>query len=126
MDIGPAAGIHGVQVIAQGTPAEIMASPKSLTGKYLTGELGVAVPETRRKPKKGKEIKVHGARGNNLKDITASIPLGVFTAVSGVSGGGKSTFLIETLYKAAARRIMVRANIPPNTTASTGSNISTR
>ncbi len=106
VDIGPAAGIHGGQVIAQGTPAEIMASPKSLTGKYLTGELGVAVPETRRKPKKGKEIKVHGARGNNLKDITASIPLGVFTAVSGVSGGGKSTFLIETLYKAAARRIM--------------------
>jgi excinuclease ABC subunit A len=106
VDIGPAAGIHGGQIIAQGTPADIMASPKSLTGKYLTGELGVAVPETRRKPKKGKEIKVHGARGNNLKDITASLPLGVFTAVTGVSGGGKSTFLIETLYKAAARRIM--------------------
>lgn len=106
VDIGPAAGIHGGQVIAQGTPADIMASAQSLTGKYLTGELGVAVPETRRKPKKGKEIKVHGARGNNLKDITASIPLGVFTAVTGVSGGGKSTFLIETLYKAAARRIM--------------------
>lgn len=106
VDIGPAAGIHGGQVIAQGTPADIMASARSLTGKYLTGELGVAVPETRRKPKKGKEIKVHGARGNNLKDITASIPLGVFTAVTGVSGGGKSTFLIETLYKAAARRIM--------------------
>jgi excinuclease ABC subunit A len=106
VDIGPAAGIHGGQVVAQGTPRDIMANPKSLTGKYLTGELGVAVPETRRKPKKGKEIKVHGARGNNLKDITAAIPLGVFTAVSGVSGGGKSTFLIETLYKAAARRIM--------------------
>ena len=106
VDIGPAAGIHGGQVVAQGTPSEIMANPKSLTGKYLTGEMGVSVPDTRRKPKKGKEIKVHGARGNNLKDITASIPLGVFTAVTGVSGGGKSTFLIETLYKAAARRIM--------------------
>ncbi len=106
VDIGPAAGIHGGQVVAEGSPSEIMANPKSLTGKYLTGELGVAVPEKRRKPKKGQQIKVVGARGNNLKNVTAAIPLGVFTAVTGVSGGGKSTFLIETLYKAAARRVM--------------------
>ncbi|WP_416797764.1 excinuclease ABC subunit UvrA [Ciceribacter azotifigens] len=106
VDIGPAAGIHGGEVVAQGVPAEIMANPNSLTGKYLSGELGVAVPAERRKPKKGQQIKVIGARGNNLKNVTASIPLGVFTAVTGVSGGGKSTFLIETLYKAAARRIM--------------------
>lgn len=106
VDIGPAAGIHGGQVIAEGTPADIMANEDSLTGKYLSGELGVPVPDERRKPKKGKEIKVLGARANNLKNVTASIPLGVFTAVTGVSGGGKSTFLIETLYKAAARRIM--------------------
>ncbi|MBB4064786.1 excinuclease ABC subunit UvrA [Gellertiella hungarica] len=106
VDIGPAAGIHGGQIVAAGTPDEIMANPKSLTGKYLSGELGVAVPAERRKPKKGKEIKVVGARGNNLKNVTASIPLGLFTAVTGVSGGGKSTFLIETLYKAAARRVM--------------------
>ncbi|MBB4954009.1 excinuclease ABC subunit A [Agrobacterium vitis] len=106
VDIGPAAGIHGGEVIAKGTPQDIMAHPKSLTGKYLTGELGVHVPSSRRKPRKGQQIKVIGARGNNLKNVTAAIPLGVFTAVTGVSGGGKSTFLIETLYKAAARRVM--------------------
>ncbi|MDM9628038.1 excinuclease ABC subunit UvrA [Rhizobium sp. S152] len=112
VDIGPAAGIHGGQVIAHGTPQDIMANPKSLTGKYLSGELGVPVPDERRKVKKGKEIKVVGARGNNLKNVTASIPLGVFTAVTGVSGGGKSTFLIETLYKSAARRVMGAREIP--------------
>jgi excinuclease ABC subunit A len=112
VDIGPAAGIHGGQVVAEGTPREVMANPKSLTGKYLSGELGVPVPAERRKPKKGKEIKVFGARGNNLKNVTAAIPLGVFTAVTGVSGGGKSTFLIETLYKSAARRVMGAREIP--------------
>ncbi len=112
VDIGPAAGIHGGQVVAEGTPNEVMANPKSLTGKYLSGELGVPVPAERRKPKKGKEIKVFGARGNNLKNVTAAIPLGVFTAVTGVSGGGKSTFLIETLYKSAARRVMGAREIP--------------
>ncbi|MDR6818730.1 excinuclease ABC subunit A [Neorhizobium sp. 2083] len=112
VDIGPAAGIHGGQVVAEGSPREVMANPKSLTGKYLSGELGVPVPVDRRKPKKGKEIKVFGARGNNLKNVTAAIPLGVFTAVTGVSGGGKSTFLIETLYKSAARRVMGAREIP--------------
>lgn len=112
VDIGPAAGIHGGEVIAQGTPDEVMANPKSLTGKYLSGELAVAVPAERRKPSKKKEITVVGARANNLKNVTASIPLGVFTAVTGVSGGGKSTFLIETLYKSAARRIMGAREIP--------------
>jgi excinuclease ABC subunit A len=112
VDIGPAAGIHGGEVIAHGTPQDIMANPKSLTGKYLSGELGVPVPDERRKIKKGKEIKVVGARGNNLKNVTAAIPLGVFTAVTGVSGGGKSTFLIETLYKSAARRVMGAREIP--------------
>ncbi|MDB5535044.1 MAG: UvrABC system protein [Hyphomicrobiales bacterium] len=106
VDIGPAAGIHGGHVVAEGTPSDIMNNPNSLTGRYLSGELSVAVPGERRKPKKGREIKIHGARANNLKNVTAAIPLGVFTAVTGVSGGGKSTFLIETLYKAAARRIM--------------------
>jgi excinuclease ABC subunit A len=112
VDIGPAAGIHGGEVIAAGTPQEVMAHPKSLTGKYLSGELGVPVPTERRKPKKGKELKVVGARGNNLKNVTAAVPLGLFTAVTGVSGGGKSTFLIETLYKAAARRVMGAREIP--------------
>ncbi|CAN7479571.1 excinuclease ABC subunit UvrA [Phyllobacterium sp. LjRoot231] len=105
VDIGPAAGIHGGEIIAQGTPADIMASPKSLTGKYLSGDIEVAVPSERRKVNK-KRIKIVGARGNNLKNVSAEIPLGTFTAVTGVSGGGKSTFLIETLFKAASRRIM--------------------
>ncbi len=106
VDIGPAAGIHGGEIVAQGAPSDIISNPKSLTGKYLSGEMAVPLPDSRRKAKKGKAIKVVGARGNNLKNVTATIPLGVFTAVSGVSGGGKSTFLIETLYKSAARRIM--------------------
>jgi excinuclease ABC subunit A len=106
VDIGPAAGVHGGRVVAQGTPNEIMANPASITGKYLSGELEIALPDHRRPGKKGKRIKVVGARGNNLKNVTAEIPLGTFTCVTGVSGGGKSTFLIETLFKAASRRIM--------------------
>ena len=106
VDIGPAAGIHGGQIIAEGTPQQVMANPNSITGKYLSGELEIATPATRRELKKNKRIKVVGARGNNLKNVTAEIPLGTFTAVTGVSGGGKSTFLIETLFKAASRRIM--------------------
>ncbi len=112
VDIGPAAGIHGGQVVAEGTPQQVIDNPNSLTGKYLSGELAVAIPGERRKAKKKKEITVVGARANNLKNVTASIPLGIFTAVTGVSGGGKSTFLIETLYKAAARRIMGAREIP--------------
>ena len=106
VDIGPAAGIHGGEIIARGTPAEVMANPNSITGKYLTGELEIAMPAKRRELKKTRRIKVVGARGNNLKNVSADIPIGTFTAVTGVSGGGKSTFLIETLFKAASRRIM--------------------
>ncbi|BCH25140.1 excinuclease ABC subunit UvrA [Mesorhizobium sp. L-8-3] len=106
VDIGPAAGIHGGTIIAEGTPQQVMANPNSITGKYLTGEFEIPMPSARREFKKKKSIKVVGARGNNLKDVSAEIPLGTFTCVTGVSGGGKSTFLIETLFKAASRRIM--------------------
>ncbi|ENT80887.1 UvrABC system protein A [Brucella ovis IntaBari-2006-46-332] len=106
VDIGPAAGVHGGKVIAQGSPQDIMANTNSLTGKYLSGAMEVAVPAERRKISKTKRLRVVGARGNNLKNVSADIPLGTFTAVTGVSGGGKSTFLIETLFKAASRRIM--------------------
>ncbi|MCL7997661.1 excinuclease ABC subunit UvrA [Brucella sp. 21LCYQ03] len=106
VDIGPAAGIHGGHIIAQGSPDDVMANANSLTGKYLSSALEVAVPAERREISKAKRIKVVGARGNNLKNVSADIPLGTFTAVTGVSGGGKSTFLIETLFKAASRRIM--------------------
>ncbi|MGY4333114.1 excinuclease ABC A subunit [Bradyrhizobium sp. LB7.2] len=104
LDIGPGAGMHGGNIIAEGTPAEIMRNPKSLTGKYLTGELEVEVPE-RRPPNHRRTIKVVNARGNNLKNVTAEIPLGLFTCVTGVSGGGKSTLLIDTVYKAIARKL---------------------
>jgi excinuclease ABC subunit A len=106
VDIGPAAGIHGGRVVAEGLPGDIMASPNSLTGQYLSGAMGIPLPVERRRGKKGRRIKVVGARGNNLRNVSAEIPLGTFTSVTGVSGGGKSTFLIETLFKAASRRIM--------------------
>ncbi|WP_029356092.1 excinuclease ABC subunit UvrA [Bosea sp. 117] len=104
VDVGPGAGVHGGRIVAQGTPQQILADPASLTGKYLTGELTVPVPK-RRKPNPKRMLKVIGARGNNLKDVSAEVPLGLFTAVTGVSGGGKSTLLIDTLYKAVARRL---------------------
>ncbi|MCP3469655.1 excinuclease ABC subunit UvrA [Bradyrhizobium sp. CCGUVB1N3] len=104
LDIGPGAGMHGGHIVAEGTPAEIMRNPKSLTGKYLTGELEVEVPD-RRPPNHRRTIKVVNARGNNLKNVTAEIPLGLFTCVTGVSGGGKSTLLIDTLYRAIARKL---------------------
>ncbi|MEM8541470.1 MAG: excinuclease ABC subunit UvrA [Pseudomonadota bacterium] len=112
VDIGPAAGVRGGEIIAKGTPKQVMANKKSLTGKYLTGELAIPMQAQRREidPKRG--IQVVGAKGNNLKNVSATLPLGVFTAVTGVSGGGKSTFLIETLYKAAARRINGARDVP--------------
>ncbi|MGH6926567.1 MAG: excinuclease ABC subunit UvrA [Propylenella sp.] len=105
VDIGPAAGIHGGEVVAEGTPADIMASPRSLTGQYLSGALWIPVPDERRPVSKTRRLTLAGATGNNLKSVTASIPLGAFTCVTGVSGGGKSTLLIDTLYKAVARRL---------------------
>ncbi len=105
IDMGPGAGIHGGAVVAEGTPEEIMRAPESLTGQYLVGLQQIAVPERRRKAVHDRWVKVIGARGNNLKNVSASIPLGTFTCVTGVSGGGKSTLVIETLYKAAARKL---------------------
>ncbi len=112
VDIGPGAGIHGGEIIAQGTPAEVMANPKSLTGQYLTGMQQVPLPGIRRKWEKNRSIRVKGARANNLKNVSAEIPLGVFTCVTGVSGGGKSTLLIDTVYKAAARKLMGTREAP--------------
>jgi excinuclease ABC subunit A len=105
IDMGPAAGVHGGEVVAAGTPQQIMASPASLTGKYLTGMEQIAVPATRRKGRKGQAVAVIGAAANNLHDIDVAIPLGTFTCVTGVSGSGKSTLVIDTLYKAVAKRM---------------------
>ncbi|HEX3441187.1 MAG TPA: excinuclease ABC subunit UvrA [Pseudolabrys sp.] len=104
LDIGPGAGIHGGKLIAQGKVDDLIAAPESWTGKYLSGELTVPVPE-RRRPDPRRQLRVVNARGNNLKNVTAEIPLGLFTCVTGVSGGGKSTLLIDTLYNSVARKL---------------------
>ena len=111
VDMGPLAGINGGEVVAQGSPDKIKKSKKSLTGQYLTGKKEIAIPEERRKPS-GKKITIKGARGNNLKNVTAEFPIGLMTCVSGVSGGGKSTLTIETLYKATARRLNKSTIVP--------------
>ena len=104
LDIGPGAGIHGGHIVAEGQVDDLIDAPRSWTGKYLSGELSVPIPE--RKPRNPRRaLKVVNARGNNLKNITAEIPLGLFTCVTGVSGGGKSTLLIDTLYNAVARKL---------------------
>jgi excinuclease ABC subunit A len=105
IDMGPAAGVHGGEVVAAGPPEKIMRTPASLTGQYLSGIRQIPVPARRRTPKKGQRLTVVGATENNLKQVTAEIPLGAFTCVTGVSGSGKSTLIIETLYKAVARHL---------------------
>ena len=103
-DMGPGAGVHGGRVVSHGTPAQVAADPVSLTGQYLSGAREITVPKARRKGS-GKKLTVVGATGNNLKNITAEFPLGKFVCVTGVSGGGKSTLTIETLFKTAASRL---------------------
>jgi excinuclease ABC subunit A len=103
-DMGPGAGVHGGMVVSHGTPAQVAADPASLTGQYLSGAREIATPKVRRKGN-GKKLTVVGATGNNLKNVTATFPLGMFVCVSGVSGGGKSTLTVETLFKTAATRL---------------------
>ncbi len=112
IDMGPAAGVHGGMIVAEGTPEQVIANPKSVTGQYLSGVREIAVPRDRRPISKKKVVRIVGASGNNLKDVTGEIPVGVFTCITGVSGGGKSTFTIETLYKAAARRLHNASDAP--------------
>ena len=112
IDMGPAAGIDGGRVVAEGTPPEVSANPKSLTGDYLAGRRRIDVPVMRRPMQKDRIVRVVNARGNNLKSISAGFPLGTFTCVTGVSGGGKSTLVVDTLYQAAARRLMGSGGVP--------------
>jgi excinuclease ABC subunit A len=105
IDMGPGAGVHGGYIVAEGKPAEVMANPNSITGQYLSGKRSIALPDARRKAKQGRHIKVVGARTNNLKNVTAEIPLGSFVCFTGVSGGGKSSLVIETLYKCIHKKL---------------------
>jgi excinuclease ABC subunit A len=110
-DMGPGAGVHGGQVVAHGTPAEIASNPQSVTGQYLSGTREIAVPAVRRKGN-GKTLTVVNATGNNLRGVTAEFPLGKFVCVTGVSGGGKSTLTIETLFKTAALKLNGAHEVP--------------
>ena len=112
IDMGPGAGVHGGMVVAKGTADEIMNEPASLTGQYLSGAKEIAIPATRRSAKKGRKITVKGAYGNNLDNVSVDFPLGILTCVTGVSGGGKSTLVLETLWKSLARSLHRAREIP--------------
>ena len=105
VDMGPGAGIHGGQVVASGTPEQVMQASESLTGQYLTGFRRIEIPDERRKGHTGQKLVLSGARENNLQNVKVAFPLGTFSCITGVSGGGKSTLVLETLYKALARRL---------------------
>ncbi|MGL5783838.1 MAG: excinuclease ABC subunit UvrA [Plesiomonas shigelloides] len=105
IDIGPGAGVHGGEIVAEGTASEIMANPNSVTGQYLSGQREIAVPTERTPADPAKVLRLMGARGNNLKDVTLSIPVGLFTCVTGVSGSGKSTLINDTLFRIAHREL---------------------
>ncbi len=105
VDMGPGAGIHGGEVVAAGRPEEVLACPDSVTAQYLTGRREIPLPAARRSGKRNQSLRIKGARANNLQNIDVEIPMGTFTCITGVSGGGKSTLIIETLYKALAKRL---------------------
>ncbi len=112
IDMGPEAGAGGGQIIAQGTPDEVTHNPASITGQYLRGVKYIPIPATRRLGHPGKALSLYGARENNLKKVDVTIPLGTFTCVTGVSGGGKSTLIIETLYKALSKSLSNTRDLP--------------
>jgi len=112
VDLGPGAGVHGGRVVAQGTPAQIESSPDSLTGQYLSGRRRIPVPPVRTPAQSGRVLRLLGATGNNLRDVTAEFPLGLFTCVTGVSGSGKSTLVVDTLYRHVAAALQESGGEP--------------
>jgi excinuclease ABC subunit A len=112
VDMGPGAGVHGGEIVAQGTPQDVMRNPNSLTGQYLSGRKSIPMPARRRKPDAKKHLRIAGARGNNLKNVTVDIPVGLFVAITGLSGSGKSTLINDTLYNAVAHHLYGSAAEP--------------
>lgn len=123
IDMGPGAGRHGGEIVSRGTPAEVMADPRSLTGSCLAGRIEIAVPAARRPPNRKRLLVLEGATGNNLKHVTAEFPLGLFTCVTGVSGSGKSTLLNETLARALVRQLFERGPKPDPYRSLKGANL---
>ena len=113
LDLGPGAGVHGGRIVAQGTPADIIANPESLTGRYLRGVEGIPVPAARTPIQSGKLLRVVGARANNLRNVSAEFPVGLLTCVTGVSGSGKSTLVNDTLLQAASQYLGLQVSEPP-------------
>ncbi|CAM5554385.1 UvrABC system protein A OS=Lysinibacillus sphaericus OX=1421 GN=uvrA PE=3 SV=1 [Lysinibacillus sphaericus] len=111
IDVGPGAGVHGGQIVAAGTPQEVMDNPQSLTGQYLSGKKFIPLPVERRKPN-GRKLSIVGAKENNLQNVKVDVPLGLFVAVTGVSGSGKSTLINEILYKSLAQKLN-RSKVKP-------------
>jgi excinuclease ABC subunit A len=112
VDMGPGAGVHGGEIVAQGTPAEVMRNPASLTGAYLSGRKSIPMPSRRRRGDPKMRLRIAGARGNNLKNVTVDIPVGLFVAITGLSGSGKSTLINDTLYNAVAHHLYGSAAEP--------------
>ncbi len=113
VDIGPGAGVHGGRIVAHGTPEQVIAHPESLTGKYLSGRLQIAIPAKLHKSDPDRQLSIKNAHGNNLKNVSVKLPLGLFTCITGVSGSGKSTLINDTLYRYTARELN-RASVKPS------------
>ncbi len=120
LDLGPGAGVHGGEIVAQGTPAEICANADSLTGRYLSGRESIPLPAQRRPRDPKRVIRIGGATANNLKDVSADFPLGLFTCVTGVSGSGKSTLVNDTLFAATCQHLGLVGHEPPKVAAVSG------